>query len=210
GVKVAYRYDDLGRLRSVDDGQDHPLEFEYDRQDRLITEHQGWGTLRYAYDSGGRLKRLRLPDGCVLDYHHAEGGALSAIDLNGTRLTSHRVVAGREQQRQQGHLLSDYAYDDQGRLQAHAVRQNQQTLYRRDYAYSAHGNLLQIDDSRHGQRHYQYDPLDRLTRVRHRRDESLEHFSHDPAGNLLIHDRPGPTRMQGNRLRQRDDSHYDY
>jgi RHS repeat-associated protein len=46
--------------------------------------------------------------------------------------------------------------------------------------------------------------------VRHLRDESLEHFSHDPAGNLLIHDRPGPTRMQGNRLRQRDDSHYDY
>ncbi|MGF6554784.1 RHS repeat-associated protein [Pseudomonas sp. S30_BP2TU TE3576] len=210
GIKVEYRYDALGRLLSVDDGQDHPLEFEYDRQDRLTTEHQGWGTLRYAYDSGGRLKRLRLPDGCVLDYQHAPGGALTAIDLNGTRLTRHRVVGGREQQRQQGRLLSDYAYDDQGRLQAHAVRQNQQTLYRRDYAYSAHGNLLQISDSRHGQRHYQYDALDRLTRVRHLRDESLEHFSHDPAGNLLIHNRPGPTRMQGHRLRQRDDSHYDY
>ncbi|MGF6556143.1 RHS repeat-associated protein [Pseudomonas sp. S30_BP2TU TE3576] len=210
GIKVEYRYDALGRLLSVDDGQDHPLEFEYDRQDRLITEHQGWGTLRYAYDSGGRLKRLRLPDGCVLDYQHAPGGALTAIDLNGTRLTSHRYQFGREQQRQQGRLLSDYAYDDQGRLQAHAVRQNQRALYRRDYAYSAHGNLLQIDDSRHGQRHYQYDALDRLTRVRHLRDESLEHLSHDPVGNLLIHNRPGPTRMQGHRLRQRDDSHYDY
>ncbi|MFY0731051.1 RHS repeat-associated core domain-containing protein, partial [Pseudomonas sp. NFX15] len=50
----------------------------------------------------------------------------------------------------------------------------------------------------------------RLTRVRHLRDESLEHISHDLANNLLIHNRPGPTRMQGNRLRQRDDSHYDY
>ncbi len=28
--KVEYRYDGLGRLVSVDDGQDHPLEFEYD------------------------------------------------------------------------------------------------------------------------------------------------------------------------------------
>ncbi|MBX8513047.1 hypothetical protein K5D34_25485, partial [Pseudomonas cichorii] len=24
--------------------------YEYDLQDRLITEHQGWGTLRYEYD----------------------------------------------------------------------------------------------------------------------------------------------------------------
>ncbi|MGO4313756.1 RHS repeat-associated core domain-containing protein [Pseudomonas sp. KB_15] len=210
GVKVEYRYDSLGRLISVDDGQDHPLEFEYDRQDRLITEHQGWSTLRYGYDTCGRLKRLRLPDGCVLEYRHARGGALTAINLNGTRLTSHRFVGGREQQRQQGLLLSDYAYDEQGRLQAHAVSQKQRLLYRREYAYSAKGNLLQITDSRHGERHYQYDALDRLTGVRHPRDQFTENFTHDPAGNLLIHDRPGPCVLQGNRLRRRYESHYDY
>ncbi|WP_443216412.1 RHS repeat-associated core domain-containing protein [Pseudomonas sp. GM49] len=210
GIKVEYRYDSLGRLISVDDGHDHPLEFEYDRQDRLITEHQGWSTLRYGYDTCGRLKRLRLPDGCVLDYHHARGGALTAINLNGTRLTSHRFVGGREQQRQQGLLLSDYAYDEQGRLQAHAVSQKQRLLYRREYAYSAKGNLLQITDSRHGQRHYQYDALDRLTGVCHPRDQFTENFTHDPAGNLLIHDRPGPCVLQGNHLRRRYESHYDY
>ncbi|WP_458238610.1 RHS repeat-associated core domain-containing protein, partial [Pseudomonas sp. P5_A2_2] len=132
------------------------------------------------------------------------------IDLNGTRLTSHRFVGGREQQRQQGLLLSDYAYDEQGRLQAHAVSQKQRPLYRRKYAYSIKGNLLQIADSRHGSRHYQYDALDRLTGVRHARDQFAENFTHDPAGNLLIHDRPGPCVLQGNRLRRRYDSHYDY
>ncbi|WP_311132825.1 RHS repeat-associated core domain-containing protein [Pseudomonas fluorescens] len=210
GVKVEYHYDDFGRLVSVDDGQDHPLAFEYDRQDRLITEHQGWATLRYGYDACGRLKRLRLPDGCVLAYHHAKGGALTAIDLNGTRLTSHRFVGGREQQRQQGLLLSDYAYDEQGRLQVHAVSQKQRPLYRREYAYSAKGNLLQIADSRQGQRHYQYDALDRLTGVRHTRDQFAENFTHDPAGNLLIQDCPGPCVLKGNRLCRRYDSHYDY
>jgi RHS repeat-associated protein len=210
GIEVEYGYDSLGRLVSVDDGQDHPLEFEYDHQDRLITEHQGWSTLRYGYDTCGRLKRLRLPDGCVLDYHHARGGALTAIDLNGTRLTSHRFVGGREQQRQQGLLLSDYAYDEQGRFQAHAISQKQRPQYRREYAYSAKGNLLQIADSRHGQRHYQYDVLDRLTGVRHSRDQFAENFTHDPAGNLLIHDRPGPCVLQGNRLRRHYESHYDY
>ncbi|WP_347907785.1 RHS repeat-associated core domain-containing protein [Pseudomonas grandcourensis] len=210
GVKVEYHYDNFGRLVRVDDGQDHPLAFEYDRQGRLIVEHQGWGTLRYGYDACGRLKRLRLPDGCVLVYHHAKGGALTAIDLNGTRLTSHRFVGGREQQRQQGLLLSDYAYDEQGRLLVHAVSQKQRPLYRREYAYSAKGNLLQIADSRQGQRCYQYDALDRLTGVRHTRDQFAENFTHDPAGNLLIHGRPGPLVLQGNRLRRHCNSHYDY
>ncbi|MGE8190354.1 RHS repeat-associated core domain-containing protein [Pseudomonas sp. NPDC086278] len=210
GIKVEYRYDSLGRLIGVDDGHDQTLEFEYDRQDRLITEHQGWGTLRYGYDACGQLNRLRLPDGSKLDYHHAKGGALTAIDLNGARLTVHQFQFGREQQRQQGLLLSEYAYDDQGRLKAHAVSQQQQPLYRRDYAYSANGNLDSIADTRHGQRSYVYDALNRLTRVRHTRDEPPESFAHDPAGNLLMQDRPGVASVKGNRLLMQGDRHYDY
>jgi len=210
GLKVEYRYDSLGRLIGVDDDHDHPLEFEYDQQDRLITEHQGWGTLRYGYDACGQLNRLRLPDGSKLDYHHAKGGALTAIDLNGTRLTNHQFTFGREQQRQQGQLLSDYAYDDQGRLKAHAVSQQQQPLYRRDYAYGANGNLDHIADTRHGQRNYTYDSVNRLTRVRHTRDTPPESFAHAPAGNLLMQDRPGAAKVVGNRLLMQGDRHYDY
>jgi RHS repeat-associated protein len=210
GINVQYRYDRLGRLISIDDGHDHPLEFEYDAQDRLITEHQGWGTLRYRYDACGRLNRLRLPDNSKLDYHHAKGGALTAIDLNGARLTSHQFAFGREQQRQQGQLTSEYAYDDQGRLKAHAVSQQQQALYRRDYAFSLNGNLEHIADTRHGQRSYQYDALDRLIRVRHSRDQPPESFAHDPAGNLLMQDRPGPSTVKGNRLLMQGDCHFDY
>ncbi|MDX9673655.1 MULTISPECIES: RHS repeat-associated core domain-containing protein [unclassified Pseudomonas] len=210
GVQVAYTYDRLGRLTGVDDGQQHPLAFEYDRQDRLITEHQGWGTLRYAYDACGQLKHQRLPDNSKLDYHYAKGGALTAIDLNGARLTSHVYQSGREQQRQQGLLRSDYAYDDQGRLLAHAVGHQHDSLYRRDYAYSANGNLEHIADTRHGQRTYAYDALDQLIRVRHSRDELPESFAHDPAGNLLMQDRPGPTNIHGNRLLMQGDRHYDY
>ncbi|WP_285416606.1 RHS repeat protein [Pseudomonas sp. efr-133-TYG-5] len=210
GVEVSYRYDRLGRLVGVDDGQDYPLAFEYDVQDRLVREHQGWGTLRYAYDACGQLKRLRLPDNSKLDYHYAKGGALTAIDLNGALLTRHVYQNGREQQRQQGLLLSEYTYDEQGRLRAHAVGHQRNALYRRDFAYSANGNLELIADTRHGQRSYTYDALDRLIRVRHTRDDLPENFAHDPAGNLLTQDRPGPTQIKGNRLRLQGDRHYDY
>nr|WP_306109996.1 RHS repeat-associated core domain-containing protein [Pseudomonas sp. PB120] len=210
GIKVQYCYDSLGRLVNVDDGHDHPLEFEYDTQDRLITEHQGWGTLRYRYDACGRLNHVRLPDNSKLDYRHAKGDALIAIDLNGARLTSHTALAGREQSREQGLLISDYQHDEQGRLKAHTVRQNRQSLYRRDYAYSANGNLEHIADTRLGQRNYQYDPLGRLIRVRHSRDHQPESFAHDSTANLLMQDRPGPTTVYGNRLLMQGDRHYDY
>nr|WP_244220802.1 RHS repeat-associated core domain-containing protein [Pseudomonas kribbensis] len=210
GVEVSYRYDRLGRLVGVDDGQDHPLAFEYDLQDRLVREHQGWGTLRYTYDACGQLTRMRLPDNSKLDYHYAKGGALTAIDLNGALLTRHVYLNGREQQRQQGLLLSEYAYDEQGRLHSHAVGHQRSALYRRDFAYSANGNLEHIADTRHGQRSYQYDALDRLIRVRHTRDDVPENFAHDPAGNLLLQDRPGPTSIKGNRLLMQGDRHYDY
>ncbi|WP_346429618.1 RHS repeat-associated core domain-containing protein [Pseudomonas bijieensis] len=210
GQAIEYRYDELGRLVHVNDGSNRPLAFEYDAQDRLVGEHQGWGTLRYRYDACGRLNHLRLPDDSQLDYHHAPGGALTAIDLNGSRLTEHRFDGGRERQRQQGRLLSDYAYDEQGRLKAQTVWQSQQQqLFWRDYAYSPRGNLQTLSDNR-SRRRYQYDPLDRLTRIDFSHSEPPEHFCHDPAGNLMMQDRPGPTTLKGNRLLKEGDRHYDY
>nr|WP_237143823.1 MULTISPECIES: RHS repeat-associated core domain-containing protein [Pseudomonas] len=209
GEEIHYSYDALGRLVNVDDGH-WPLAYEYDVQDRLIIEHQGWGTTRYAYDKVGQLSHCRLPDGCTLDYRHLSGGRLSSIDLNGSRLTSHQFNAGREQQRQQGLLLSQYQYDEQGRLQAHSVSQRDKHLFQRRYNYDANGNLAGINDSRKGNRSYHYDPLDRLISVRGAMPES---FAHDPAGNLLgQNDLPvaNLANVKGNRLLMQGDRHYDY
>jgi RHS repeat-associated protein len=166
--------------------------------------------LSYEYDSVGQLSHCRLPDGCTLDYRHLSGGRLSSIDLNGSRLTSHQFNAGREQQRQQGLLLSQYQYDEQGRLQAHSVSQRDKHLFQRCYNYDANGNLAGINDSRKGDRSYHYDPLDRLINVRGAMPES---FAHDPAGNLLgQNDLPvaNPANVKGNRLLMQGDRHYDY
>ena len=166
--------------------------------------------MSYEYDSVGQLSHCRLPDGCTLDYRHLSGGRLSSIDLNGSRLTSHQFNAGREQQRQQGLLLSQYQYDEQGRLQAHSVSQRDKHLFQRCYNYDANGNLAGINDSRKGDRSYHYDPLDRLINVRGAMPES---FAHDPAGNLLgQNDLPvaNPANVKGNRLLMQGDRHYDY
>ncbi|NMZ25975.1 RHS repeat protein, partial [Pseudomonas proteolytica] len=203
GSTVDYTYDRLGNLLSVDDGH-WPLHYEYDSQNRLTAEHQGWGTLRYGYDNCGQLDHLRLPDNNHLAFNHDKGGHLATVELNGRTLTSHLFKAGREQQRQQGHLLSHYHYDDQGRLAQHEHRHGL-----RRYTYDPGGNLTRLLDTRKGQHDYHYDPLDRLTRADHSQDVQ-ERFAHDPAGNLLMQDRPGPGIVVGNRLLLQGDRHYDY
>ncbi|WP_087694065.1 RHS repeat-associated core domain-containing protein [Pseudomonas sp. PE-S1G-1] len=205
---VDYTYDLLGNLLSVDDGH-WPLHYEYDLQNRLTAEHQGWGTLRYGYDECGQLEKLRLPDNNRLTFHHDKGGDLATVELNGNLLTSHLFKSGREHQRQQGQLLSHYHYDDQGRLHAHAITQQEQRYQRRQYNYDKRGNLTRILDTRKGQHDYHYDPLDRLTRANHSHDLQ-ERFVHDPAGNLLMQDRVGPSVVKGNRLLMQGDRHYDY
>ncbi len=205
---VDYAYDRQGNLLSVDDSHWF-LAYEYDAQNRLTAEHQGWGTLRYGYDACGQLKNLRLPDNNRLVFNHAKGGHLATVELNGETLTSHLFKSGQEHQRQQGQLLSHYHYDDQQRLHAHAVTQQEAYLYQRQYDYDKSGNLTRLIDTRKGEHHYQYDPLNRLTRADHSQDVQ-ERFGHDPAGNLLMQDRPGPDVVAGNRLISQGDNHYDY
>ncbi|CRM74084.1 Cell wall-associated polypeptide CWBP200 [Pseudomonas sp. 58 R 12] len=208
GNIVDYAYDRQGNLLSVEDGH-WALSYEYDPQNRLTAEHQGWGTLRYGYDACGQLQKLRLPDNNRLTFNHDKGGHLATVDLNGKNLTSHLFKAGQEHQRQQGQLISHYHYDDQQRLHAHAVTQQQHTLYQRHYDYDKAGNLTRLNDTRKGEHHYHYDPLNRLTRANHSQSEQ-ERFAHDPAGNLLMQDRPGPDIVAGNRLMIQGDHHYDY
>ncbi|WP_415640269.1 RHS repeat-associated core domain-containing protein, partial [Pseudomonas gessardii] len=79
----------------------------------------------------------------------------------------------------------------------------------RRYTYDKSGNLTRRLDTRQGQHDYHYDPLDRLTRADHSQAPT-ERFAHDPAGNLLMQDRPGPGIVVGNRLLLQGDRHYDY
>ncbi|WP_025857519.1 RHS repeat-associated core domain-containing protein [Pseudomonas sp. CHM02] len=208
GGAVDYGYDRQGNLLSVEDGH-WALAYEYDTQNRLTAEHQGWGTLRYGYDACGQLHNLRLPDNNRLTFNHDKGGHLATVELNGAVLTSHLFNAGREQQRQQGQLLSTYQHDHQGRLFNQSINDAEGPVYRRHYDYDKSGNLTRLLDTRKGDHRYHYDPLNRLTRADHTQGEQ-ERFGHDPAGNLLMQDRPGPDIVAGNRLMIQGDHHYDY
>jgi RHS repeat-associated protein len=206
--EIQYHYDRFGRLTEVDDGH-WPLAYRYNLLGQLEEEHQGWVSQGYRYDAMGQLNAMLLPDGQVVDYLLSKG-QLQQVNLNGQRLTTHDYqVNGLETQRQQGALTSHYQYDELGRLLEHSARQSSPhpsspQILRRRYEYSQAGNLTSVDDVQRGLTQYHYDPLDRLTSVR---GVLEEHFSHDPAGNLLLDRR---THVVGNKLLLQGDKHYQY
>jgi RHS repeat-associated protein len=200
GEQVTFRYDTLGRLIGVNDGH-CPLGFEYDLQDRLIAEHQGWATSRYRYDPLGQLSHCRLPDGNTLDYQYHDGGPLKGIDLNAQCLTRHGYFNSLETKRQQGALVSTSKYDEQGRLlEFHAGQR-----YSRQYQYAANDNLTGVIDSRKGEKRYVYNDMDRLTEVRDQDNRHLESFLQDRTGTLLIDN--GQDGLKGLATGNRVDSH---
>ena len=85
----------------------------------------------------------------------------------------------------------------------------------RRYAYNNQGLLGRIDDALRGTTRYQYDALERLTKVQ---GPNPETFVHDPAGNILhIQSGSGEQKVQtsfqqskGNRLSFQGDTHYKY
>ncbi len=206
-----YQYNQLGHLLCVDDGE-RPLYFEYDEMGQLVAEHQAHATLRYAYDNQGRLSKMKLPDGNRLHYHYQVGSLLKGIDLNGDPLTRHEYKHGHEISRLQGQALSQYLYDEQGRLTQHQVSKsgihahnqlaNRRRIQQRQYRYNAKGLLSEIDDSRKGKIWYDYDPLERLSAVR---GAVEEHFEHDENGNVRGMYTPDETRLhQGHGRKTRD------
>ena len=208
GQEISFHYDAHGQLTSVEDGH-WPLAFSYDKAGRLTAEHQGWASSYFKHDALGQLSQWRLPDGNRLDYQH-HNGTLTGIDLNGSELTRHQIVAGLELRRNQGALSQQYEYDEQGRLTALRLQAGQQITHQRQYGYDRSGNLLHIRDSQQGESRYHYDPLDRLLEVR---GDLSERFLHDPAGNLLSQTQGSAftsARTQGNRLLFSGDRHFDY
>ncbi|MFP8966456.1 RHS repeat-associated core domain-containing protein [Pokkaliibacter sp. CJK22405] len=216
---IYYHYDSEGNLTQVDDGE-WPLFFEYDELGRLTAEHQNAYTQRYGYDGIGRLDRIKLPDGNRLSYHYGAASVLTGIDLNGNPLTRHTYQAGQEISRTQGAVTTGYRYDEQGRLTEQELFHpgSNKALQHRRYGYNALGNLETLEDSRKGIRHYDYDPLDRLTAVR---GVVEERFLHDKAGNLIGQQDLTPgyaadqqegfySKISGNRIEVQGDRHLEY
>ena len=187
---VTYSYDAAGRIAVRQDGTGSE-EFLYDKLGNLAqslrrivipTENNAYMFLtRFTYDSFGRMKSIRYPDGEWVQYAYTTGGLLKS-------------VIGQKQGATMKYL-SDRKYDAQGRVVEQTYGNNVQTQHVYDpqrqwlshvstfsndtqdwlqditYQYDAVGNITDIDQSAppvsNGlggkyDNHYQYDKQYRL------------------------------------------------
>lgn len=203
-----YEYDAGGRVVSAVDGGGR-VNFVYDELGRLVEEQsQSLGTTRttqHRYDALGNRIETVLPDGRSVTQRYYGSGYLHEIALDGKVISEiERDVMQRETVRRQGAMTSYFDYDIMGRRVGQRARKDGvgvQDKVSRNYVYDRNGNLSALGDLRFGQRAFQYDPLDRLTRA------DKERFAFDPAHNLVGSD---GEIARGNRLQRYEDKQFLY
>ena len=217
-----FEYDELGRLQSASNAYTD-LNWQYDAIGRVVTDQQGKHRIKHSYNGSGRRTASLLPNGDEIHYGFDASGAFSSLGFNGEQVVDiQRDELGREVQRSlSNNLATEQSYDPQGRLVRQSTYRQKVNdaqsprVSERRYAYNNQGLLGRIDDALRGTTRYQYDALERLTKVQ---GPNPETFVHDPAGNILhIQSGSGEQKVQtsfqqskGNRLTFQGDTHYRY
>jgi RHS repeat-associated protein len=160
-------------------------------------------TITHTYDALGNRTATTLPDGRSLNHLHYGSGHLHQINLDGHIISDfERNALHQEIGRSHGAQLdSHYRLDPLGRTLHLQTRSSSGNVLRKDYNYSATGELLASSSQRpstqghnsHSQQH-RYDALGRIqssvlnnnsSNINNNNNNQTEHFSYDPAGNLL-------------------------
>ncbi|MFC3152908.1 RHS repeat-associated core domain-containing protein [Litoribrevibacter euphylliae] len=212
-----FKYDKLGRVTFANNA-DRKLSFKYNAVGQATEHWQDQWKIQHQYDLAGRRTQTTYPDGQVVDYRYDQNSRLHQIGLNAQPLILRKFDAlGHEIEREcsNGVLLTQQI-DAFGRLTEQAfsyssaaatvdnTSNSEERTHRRDYQYK-NDQIAQVADSLLGEKHYQYDQLEQLTKV-DKNGETTEEFNWDSFGNPI-----GPDdHVQNDRLLQHKQQHYRY
>lgn len=188
---VTYTYDAAGRRTAMTDFLGTTA-YVYDIHDRLVSiTDPNNNTLQYEYDPRGLVTGLIYPDGAAVNYTWNEDGQLSTVQ-DQTGITSYQYDAGGRLIRRtlSNGVTTGYEYDAAGRLASIEHRgPDGDLLIGFRYEYNAVNNRTQLtrteaNDAPQVTR-YEYDALDRLTRVSYP-DGEVVSYQYDAIGNRTL------------------------
>lgn len=149
------------------------------------------GTVSYTYDSIGRNSTVTYPDGTLAKYVYNSRGFPQSMTLTKGTVTQQIIgssvysALGARQRMPFGNgLARSYAFDQGGRLEAQAVRNQQTTaLSRTSYRYNGDNEIIKINDdvTSNLSQVLGYDALGRLSTLT--RAGIAYTLSHDAGGN---------------------------
>lgn len=197
-----FTYDEADRLVRAT-SPDADLVLQRDVLGRITTETCNGRTLVNTYDRLGRRVSRVTPTGAASEFTYSPAGDLLALRTGGHTIDFGYDPAGREVSRRLGEVVLAQTWDANHRLHTQAITapsgaphsspnsaRQQRLLQRRAYTYREDGSVTNIVDQLAGVRHYELDPLGRVTGVDgpgHR-----ETYGYDAAGNIINADWPQP------------------
>ena len=197
---TTFLYDLAGRLiRAINPDADVTL--SRDAIGRVLTETTNGRTVTSTYDALGRRTSRTTPSGEISTWEYDLRGLPQALRRGEQVVTFGYDSIGRETQRGLGPgVMLSRTWNANHQVQSQTVTAapatpgggrgargpttagSAQLLHRRDYAYSPDGYVITIDDPRTGARHYDLDPIRRVTAITgpHWR----ERYAYDDMGNI--------------------------
>lgn len=161
GHSVHYTYDKTGNLLTKTDEDGVVTAYEYDEESRLILMKSDAGTVRFVYDSLGRVVLVEDVDEQVeAAAYDGDGNLTIALDKENNRTT--------------------YAYDHAGRLIEEIAPNGGKTAY----AYDKNGNCVKVTDAEENEYCYEYDANNRLVKVTNPLKQETS-YCYDATGKLL-------------------------
>lgn len=169
--KTVFSYDTMGRLTKKDqpiDGKTYSVGYEYDQAGNIIkVKDPSNGATSYSVDGLGRITEVKRStsngDQVIADYVYNPAGTIANISFfNGTK--------------------SDYLYDNRDRIKRLKVTDPQgNILVQQNLGYDSVGNRTSLTSKNEESVQYEYDDLNRLTKVTYPKD--MEEFHYDNSGN---------------------------
>ncbi len=205
GGRHRFTYDPVGRLVRAE-SPDSTLEYVRDKRGRVLAETVDGRTLTNRYDVLGRRLHRTTPSGAVSEWTYDALGLPETLTAPGGALSFRHDAVGRETSRHLGPGVAiSQEFDPSSRLVTQAAwsydRPGQSTTPRlmqgRRYTYRPDGLPVEIDDSSHGLRRYDLDPVGQVTSV-HTPTWS-ETYAYDVLGNTVQAAAPGDDDVRGDR-----------
>ena len=199
GKEVHMIYNPLGQLTEVNDWFGTTT-IELDPLGRAlgVTNHRN-ERVEYTYGKAGERRSLTYPDGKIVNYHYDELLRLTQIQ-DGEQFTNYSYDQHSRMVEKQypNNTSTKYEFNELGQLQSlihsklgksYSGRNFEDKLDQFHYEYDKIGNKIGVNRIRkgfeskdHGRYHYQYDDLNRLTKVMRERD-ILRSYQYDAFGN---------------------------
>lgn len=217
GRTFDYEYDGRGNLTNIFDSMLGNNSMTYDHGDLLssLTYHDGKG-FTFAYDAAGRRTRRTSHDGYTLRYFYNSLGKLKRLeDGTGRQIIQYLYDgAGRLSRENKGNnTWTTYEYDAAGQvLRLVNYGTNGVPISRFDYTYDANGNRTSMT-TLEGKTSYVHDSIGQLTGVTYPSGRNVT-YAYDAAGNRTAVNDDGTNMLYTvnglNQYAQVGDSNYLY